>query len=104
MKVSKHTGLVSVIIEQAFRGYVPGAVARFSPEDAQKYLGLELVKEADATGETVTVKSPAATLDASQILPQALPAIPEDWERLHQLQRLQLAIQIAGRPVQKIGE
>jgi hypothetical protein len=38
---------------------------------------------------------------SSRILPHERPAIPDDWDNRHTLQRVKLAEQIAGRPVRR---
>jgi hypothetical protein len=101
VKAFAHNGLVPMTIKQAFRNYRPGETVRFSPADAQKYLAADLIAAAKVSkdAKTVAVQVSEPGLVSDKILPQELPAIPEDWEQLHRLQRTKLAEQIAARPV-----
>lgn len=101
MKALKSTGLVPVTVREGFRNYQAGDMVRFSPADAQKFLEAGLVAEASlpkGTG-TIAVALPPPAMVSDKILPQELPAIPDDWEARHRLQRIKLAEQITGHPV-----
>lgn len=106
MKALKHNGLVLATVAQPFRNYRVGETVRLNPQDAQRYMDSGVVTETKLRKEiqTVAVPAPQPALTSDKILDRPLPAIPEDWEQRHQLQRVKLAEQIAGRPVTKVVE
>jgi len=101
MKALKHNGLVLATVAQPFRNYRVGETVRLNPQDAQRYMESGFVTEAKLPkgAQTVSVQAPQPDLASTRILPQVMPAIPENWTDLHYLQRHKLAEQIAGRPV-----
>jgi len=106
MKALKHNGLVLVTVAQPFHNYRQGETVRLNPQDAQRYMESGFVAEAKLPkgAQTVTVQAPQPALASDKILDRPMVAIPEDWEQLHNLQRLKLAEQVAGRPVTKVAE
>jgi hypothetical protein len=104
MKAMKHNGLVQVEVKKAFKGYREGQIVRLSPADAFLYEGTGHVAEAKPKGVAAeTVPQPDDGLVSDKILPNPVPAIPDDWEKQHVLPQMKLAEQIAGRPI-KGGE
>lgn len=97
MKAYVHDGLVRAVIKQPFRGYREGDTVRLSPVEAQRYA--DHIEEAKAPKglKAETVKEPEP--EPVKILPNPVPAVPEDWEDQHVLQRRKLAEQIIKRPV-----
>jgi len=101
MKALKSVGLVPCTVKQDFANYHAGDTVRFSPVDARKYIEAGFITEAkvEKGTEVVPVPEPASELLSGRILPQELPAIPDDWEESHRLQRGKLAEQIKGGPL-----
>ena len=101
MKALKHNGLVRVTITKPFRDYLVGNTVYFAPAEAQKWINAGHAEEAKLPKgvESVTVPSPEPDLISGKILPNPIPAIPEDWTERHQLQQMKIAEQITGRPV-----
>lgn len=100
MKVSKSSGLGVVEFTQDASPYRLGDRVRMSPADAQKFAGM--FKDVKLEGvETVTASKTEPDLISPRILPHERPAIPDDWDNRHDLQRMKIAEQIAGRPVKR---
>jgi hypothetical protein len=100
MKVMKSSGLGVVEFTEDASPYRLGDRVRMSPVDAERFRGM--FKEVKVEGvEMTTAPKSEPELMSSRILPHERPAIPDDWDNRHTLQRVKLAEQIAGRPVRR---
>jgi hypothetical protein len=101
MKATKFDGLVRCTVKKSFKAYREGDTVRLSPREAQMYVAGGYVEEAKLPKGIAAeeVKSPEPK--PVPILPNPAPAVPEDWQELHELQRVKLAQQIAKREVSR---
>ena len=97
MKATKFDGLVRCTVKKTFKGYREGDTVRLSPAEAQLFVSSGYVEEVKLPKGVAAEEVKAAELEPVKILPNPMPAVPEDWQELHGLQRRKLASQIAKR-------
>lgn len=99
MKATKFDGLVRCTVKQSFRGYREGDTVRLSPTEAQLFAASGYVEESKLPKGVATVDVKQPEPEPVKVLPNPVPAVPEDWQEQHGLQRIKLAEQIAKRKV-----
>jgi hypothetical protein len=99
MKATKFDGLVRCTVKESFKAYRKGDTVRLSPTEAQLYVASGYVEEAKLPKGIAAEEVKSSEPEPVPILPNPVPAVPENWTELHGLQRRKPAAQIAKREV-----